>query len=80
VATDLQRGKMGLCQMITGCETGGLLPCGKKTDNPKYCERWKGVPLKGKDIIGKSSAIQIPGATFKRIEKEFLAIIKEEAS
>ena len=79
MATDLQRGKMGLCQMITGCETGGFLPCGKKTDNPKYCERWMGVPLKGKDIKGKGDGIQVSDETFARIKKEFLAKLKKGA-
>jgi len=71
MATDLQRGKIGLCQRLTGCDGPFLLPCGLKSENPNYCEEWKKVPLFKKDIIGKGDDIQISEETLKRIEKEF---------
>ena len=72
MATDLQRGKMGLCQMITGCDGPFLMPCGLKSENEKYCEDWKKVPLKKKDLIlNGDEDIQISPETLKRIEKEF---------
>ena len=69
--TDLQRGKIGLCQKLTGCDGSFLLPCGRKSDNEKYCEDWKKIPLMKRDIIGKGDDIQITDETFERIERAF---------
>lgn len=77
MSTDLQKGKMGLCQKLTGCDGPFLMPCGSKSDNEKYCERWKNVPLFRKDIIGKGDNIQVTDEVFKRIKKEFLAKIEK---
>lgn len=77
MATNLQRGKMGLCRQITGCEGPLLLPCGLKSDNKKYCERWKKVSLMRKDIKGKGDAIEVTPKTFERIKKEFLSNVKQ---
>ncbi len=74
MTTDLQRGKMSLCEKLTGCEGPFFLPCGLKSENEKYCENWKKIPLRRKDIIGKGNIIQISAETMKRIEKEFGAL------
>ena len=79
MATDLQRGKMGLCQMLRGCDGPFLLPCGQKSDNEKYCEEWKMIPLMRKDITGKGDDIEVSNETFKRIEKEFKILLQKEA-
>ena len=71
MATDLQRGKMGLCQRLRGCDGPFLLPCGLKSENKGYCEEWRKVPLKEEDITGTGDGIQIAPETFKRIKKEF---------
>ena len=79
--TDLQRGKMVLCQRLTGCDGPFLLPCGKKSDNPKYCEEWKKVPLRRKDIRGTGdnmtisvSAVRFCNETLARIKKDFTGV------
>jgi len=74
MATDLQRGKMGLCQMIRGCDGPLFLPCGLKSVNKNYCEDWKKVPLMRKDIKGKGDNIQVSDETFARIKKEFSGV------
>lgn len=76
MATDLQRGKMGLCQLITGCDGPFFLPCGLKSDNKEYCEGWKKVSLMRKDIKGKRDDIEVTPETFERIKKEFLSNVK----
>lgn len=74
--TDLQRGKMGLCQRIRSCDGPFFLPCGLKSENEKYCEDWKDIPLRRADIQGKGDEISITDKTFKRIKKDFNAAMK----
>ena len=70
-STMLQKAKMGLCQQLTGCDGPFLLPCGKKSDNPEYCESWKKVPIKKKEVWMEGEEIHCSAETLKRIEKEF---------
>ena len=69
--TILQKAKMGLCQRLTGCDGLFLLPCGKKSDNPKYCENWKKIPIKRKEVFLEDGKINCSEETFARVEKEF---------
>jgi len=81
MTTKLQQGKMGLCRILRGCDPISFwYPCGLKSERSDFCEEWRDIPLKLKDMIVKNGKriLEISPKTHARIEKEFAKMCKRK--
>ena len=77
MSVDMEKIKICLCQNIAACDGPFLLPCGSKSDNPKYCEDWKQILIEKEDedkiTVGENGNLNLPTEVFERIKKNFFA-------